>query len=137
MKPIDRESDFWKACYVVSLLELLKREPAGAVQSVKVSVLAKNLADDCERARRGDGEEEKCATCRGVGCADCKYTGKADPHGGLVASAAPMPTIPIEPPVHDGSPLPPRECKCPDWPETVDPECVIHSFPALEGNPAA
>jgi hypothetical protein len=132
MRPIDRGSDFWKACYLVSFYELLKREPAGAVQGVKVAALARNLADESERARRGDGEEDKCAVCRGIGCEACRFTGKADPHGGLVAPPEPMATIPIEPPTFDGTPLPRRACSCPDWPVEVDPACVIHQLPGVE-----
>jgi hypothetical protein len=133
VKPVDREGEFWKICYALSLHELLKREPQGAIQSARVAVLARNIADDCERARRGDGEEAACPECGGPGCPECLFTGKADPHGGLRAPLEPIKTIPIEPPTDFGTVLPPHSCSCPDYPEIVDPKCSRHGRPHIEG----
>jgi hypothetical protein len=133
VKPAERDSEFWKVCYALSLHELLKREPQGAIQSGRVAVLARNIADDCERARRGDGEEAACPECGGPGCGACLFTGKADARGGLRPPFEPIKTIPIDPPADVGTVLPARACSCPDYPAVVDPKCWVHGRPHIEG----
>ncbi|MGH2997668.1 MAG: hypothetical protein ACRDNM_00050 [Gaiellaceae bacterium] len=84
--PINRDSPFWQSLFAIAYAETLRRHPSGdqVLPGPRLAMIARGMADDCERARL-DAEAENCAACGGVGCETCLYTGKAHPTGPIVA----------------------------------------------------
>jgi hypothetical protein len=134
LRPIQRTGTFWRAAFVTAYGEILRRVPAGEalLQGPKYAALAKSFADDCERVRlASEAEGPECSECQGIGCAVCRYTGRAFPGAGLVAPAA------------DGRPVKEVQYTCLEhgggWPEswgTACPVCGAHGSPLYAFSPS-
>lgn len=86
ISPLRRDSSFWQGAFVAAYGELLRRAPPSdkVLPGARIAMLARNMADDCERARTED-DGGACEACKGVGCDECLFTGKANPGEGLHA----------------------------------------------------